>query len=135
MKKFFRKVVKTFKKLADANFLAFGRNVTSSMAAAVDQFPAPVPSLININNELDNFEELIISAKSRDKVQVWLKNQSRFSLEQMLSQLANYANAISTDAVVLAQSGFQLNKLPEPVQLERQPTWCSRTGLTVASLF
>ncbi len=35
MKKFFRKVVKTFKKLSDANFLAFGRNVTSSMAAAV----------------------------------------------------------------------------------------------------
>ncbi len=36
----------------------------------------------------------------------------------MLTQLANYVNATSTDAVVLAQSGFQLNKLPEPMQLE-----------------
>ncbi len=118
MKKFFRKVVKTFRKLADANFLAFGRNVTSSMAAAVDQFPTPVPTLVSINTELDNFESLINSAKSRDKVQVWLKSQSRFNLLLMLTQLANYVNATSTDAVVLAQSGFQLNKLPEPSQLE-----------------
>lgn len=117
MKKFFRKVVKTFKKFSDTNLLAFGRNVTSSMAAAIDQFPNPVPALEGINAELDNFDALIVSATSRDKVQVWLKRQSRFSLLLMLSQLANYVNATSTDAVVLAQSGFDLNKIPEPVQL------------------
>ena len=38
MKKFIRRVVKTFKKLADSNFLTFGQNVSVSMAAAVDIF-------------------------------------------------------------------------------------------------
>jgi hypothetical protein len=134
MKKFFRRVVKTFKKLADANFLAFGRNVTSSMAAAVDDFPTPVPSLVSINEELDNFDALMTSAKNRDKIQVWLKNQSRLNLLMMLSQLANYVNATTTDAVVLAKSGFPLNKIPEPVQLEAPTHLVLTDGLNSGEL-
>jgi hypothetical protein len=118
MKKFMRKVVKAFKKLSDANLLAFGKNVTVSMAAAVDIFPTPNPTLENINTELANFEDLIQSASSRDKVQVQLKNQTRFAVAVMLSQLADYVNSITSDAAQLVQSGFELNKVPAPVELE-----------------
>jgi hypothetical protein len=97
MKKFFRRVIKAFKRLADAKLLAFGKHVTVSMAAAADIFPNPVPSLTDINAELDNFAGLIQTAASRDKVQVEQKRQSRFSLLQMLSQLADYVNATTTD--------------------------------------
>jgi hypothetical protein len=118
MKKFFRKVVKTFKMFSDARFLAFGNNVTVSMAAAVDIFPNPVPSLANINIMLGNFADVIQSAASRDKVQVELKKQIRFNLSQMLSQLADQVNATTTDPALLIRSGFDLNKLPTPVELE-----------------
>jgi hypothetical protein len=118
MKKIIRKVVKAFKRLSDANLLAFGNNVTVSMAAATGIFPTPIPTLESINTELGNFAELIQTAASRDKVQVQLKNQSRFNLLVMLSQLADYVNSITTEASQLVQSGFELNKVPVPVTLE-----------------
>ena len=117
MKKFIRKVVKTFKTFADAKLLTFGQNVTASMAAAVTTFPTPVPSLESINNELENYAQLLQTSASRDKVQVQLKNKSKFTLNQMLSQLADYVNSITTDAALLASSGFDLNKLPQPVTI------------------
>lgn len=118
MKKLIRKVVKSFKRLSDANLLAFGNNVTVSMAAAIDIFPTPIPSLESISDALGEFEELIQTASGRDKVQVQLKNQSRFNLLMMLSQLADYVNSITTEAAQLVQSGFELNKVPTPVTLE-----------------
>jgi hypothetical protein len=118
MKKFFRRVIKAFKRLADAKLLAFGKHVTVSMAAAADIFPNPVPSLTDINAELDNFAGLIQTAASRDKVQVEQKRQSRFSLLQMLSQLADYVNSTTTDPALLIRTGFELNKIPAPVELE-----------------
>lgn len=118
MKKFIRKVVKAFKRLSDATLLAFGNNVTVSMAAAVAIFPNPVPALAQINEELGNFAELLQTAASRDKVQVQLKNQSRFNLLLLLSQLADQVNATTTEAALLVQSGFELNKVPAPVELE-----------------
>jgi hypothetical protein len=117
MKKFFRKVVKTFKKLADSNLLTFGQNVTVSMATAVSTLPTPVPSLESINNERDNYAELLQTSANRDKVQVQLKNKSKFTLMQMLSQLADYVNSITTDPALLASTGFDLNKLPQPVTI------------------
>ena len=117
MKKFIRRVVKTFKRLTDSNFLTFGQNVTVSMAAAVDIFPTPVPSLGNINTELLKYEGLIQSAKNRDKVQVDLKNLSKFTLKMMLGQLADYVNATTSDSNSLLRSGFELNKVPQPVGL------------------
>jgi hypothetical protein len=118
MKKFFRKVVKAFKRLSDAKLLAFGNHVTVSMAAAVDIFPNPNPSLASINTVLGNFADVIQAAASRDKVQVELKRQVRFNLMQMLSQLADYVNATTTDPALLIRSGFDLNKIPTPVELE-----------------
>ena len=117
MKKFIRRVVKTFKRLADANLLAFGQNVTVSMAAAVDIFPTPVPAILDINEELQRYEGLLQTAKSRDKVQVNLKNISKFNLNTMLSQLADYVNATTSESSSLLRSGFELNKIPEPVGL------------------
>lgn len=118
MKKFIRRVVKTFKKLSDANFLAFGQNVTVSMAQATAIFPNPVPALAVINTELANYSDLIQTSASRDKVQVQLKNKSKFELTLMLSQLADYVNTTTTDSSELAQSGFELNKLPQPITLK-----------------
>ena len=117
MKKFIRRVVKTFKTLSDANLLTFAQNVTASMTAAVASFPTPVPSIASINTELANYAELLQTSASRDKVQVQLKNISKFTLTQMLSQLADYVNTTSTDSAVLASSGYELNKLPQPITI------------------
>ena len=117
MKKFIRRVVKSFKKLNDANLLTFGQNVMASMAAAVAKFPNPVPSLTAINAELANYAGLLQTSASRDKVQVQLKNISKFALNQMLSQLADYVNTTTTDSAELASTGFDLNKLPQPVTI------------------
>jgi hypothetical protein len=117
MKKFIRRVVKTFKKLSDSNFLTFGQNVTVSMAAAVDIFATPVPSITDINTELAKYAELLQSAKNRDKVQVDLKNLSKFTLKTMLGQLADYVNTTTSDSNSLLRSGFELNKLPQPIGL------------------
>ena len=117
MKKFIRRVIKTFKRLTDADLLAFGQNVTGKMAAAVATFPNPVPSLESINNELDNYAALLQSSATRDKVQVQLKNISKFNLNQMLSQLADYVNTTTTDSALLSSTGFELNKLPQPITI------------------
>ena len=117
MKKFIRRVIKSFKKLTDANILTFGQNVTASMAAAVATFPTPVPSLADINAELVKYAELLQTSASRDKVQVQLKNISKFSLTRMLSQLADYVNTTTTDSAALASSGFVLNKMPQPITI------------------
>ncbi|MGN6298335.1 MAG: hypothetical protein ACTHM7_16210 [Ginsengibacter sp.] len=87
------------------------------MAAAVAPFPTPVPSLESINTELGNYAELLQTSASRDKVQVQLKNKSKFTLKQMLGQLADYVNGITTDPALLASSGFDLNKLPQPITI------------------
>ena len=114
MKKFIRRVVKTFKKLTDANLLTFGQNVTVSMAAAVAKFPNPVPSLVDINSELVKYADLLQTSASRDKVQIQLKNISKFALNQMLTQLADYVNTTTTDSAALASTGFELNRMPQP---------------------
>ena len=119
MKKFIRRVVKTFKRLSDANFLTFTQNVTASMAAAVDIFTTPVPALTDINTELTKYGELVQSAKSRDKVQVDMKNLSKFALMTMLSQLADYVNTTTSDSTNLLRTGFELNKLPQPIGLQQ----------------
>ena len=117
MKKFIRRVIKSFKRLSDANILTFGQNVTASMAAAVATFPTPVPSLADINAELVKYAELLQTSASRDKVQVQLKNISKFALTRMLSQLADYVNTTTTDSAALASSGFVLNKMPQPITI------------------
>ena len=117
MKKFIRRVIKSFKRLSDANILTFGQNVTVSMAAAVATFPTPVPSLADINAELIKYAELLQTSASRDKVQVQLKNISKFALTRMLSQLADYVNTTTTDSAALASSGFVLNKMPQPITI------------------
>ncbi len=118
MKKFIRRVIKTFKRLSDANFLIFGQNVTVKMADAVDIFPTPVPSLTNINAELLRYEGLLQAAKNRDKVQVDAKNLSKFALKAMLGQLADYVNTTTSDSNNLLRTGFELNKMPQPVGLQ-----------------
>jgi hypothetical protein len=127
MKKFLRKVVKTFKQFADAKFLTFGQNVTASMALAVDVFPNPVPTLEDINAELANYATLLQLAAGRDKIQVALKNQSKQTLRDMLSQLTDYVNLTAQGVEAnLTKSGFELNKVPEPIALK------APTGLVLA---
>jgi hypothetical protein len=119
MKKFLRKVVKTFKQLADAKLLTFAQNVTTSMAKAVAVYPTPVPTLADVNTALDNYAGLLQLAADRSKVQVVLKNQAKRDLLVLMSQLADYVNLTGQgDEGVLVKSGFVLNKVPQPVSLK-----------------
>ena len=118
MKNFFRKVVKSFKKLSDSRILTFGQSVVTAMTQAVAVFPTPSPSLTEIGEELVNYSGLVTSAATRDKVQIVFKNQSKQTIMLMLSQLADYVNLIAQgDEAILAQSGFDLNKVPEPISM------------------
>ena len=118
MKKFIRRVVKTFKRLSDARLLAFGQNVTVCMAAAVDAFPNPTPTLADINTELAKYAGLLQTSATRDRVQVELKNQSKYALHVMLSQLADYINGVTSDAAQLVRTGYEMNKIGQPVTLK-----------------
>ncbi|KAA9037254.1 fibronectin type III domain-containing protein [Ginsengibacter hankyongi] len=119
MKKFLRKVVKSFKKLAEANLLTFSQNVATSMANAIAEFPTPTPPLADINTAIGIYAELLQAAAGRDKVQVVMKNLSKQNLLLLLSQLADYVNLTAQGAEdLLAKSGFTLNKVPEPVALD-----------------
>jgi hypothetical protein len=119
MKKYLRKVVKSFKQLADANLLTFAQNVVPSMAAAVETFPTPVPAITVITNQISTYVELLQSSAGSNKVQVALKNQSKQSLLQMLGQLADYVNLPAQgDNAELAESGFNLNKIPQPISMK-----------------
>ncbi len=118
MKKFLRKAVKSFKKLADAKLFAFAQGVSASMAAAVDVFPTPTPTLVELNNAIGEYVELMQLARSRDKIQVVLKNLSKQNVLLLLSQLTDYVNLTAQGAEdVLTRSGLDLNKVPEPVAL------------------
>jgi hypothetical protein len=118
MKNYLRKIVKSFKGLAEAKLLTFAQNVTASMAIANAEFPTPTPPLADINLELASYSDLLQTSASRDKVQVSLKNQSKQNLLLMLSQLADYVNLIAQgNEAWLTMSGFELNKIPEPVKL------------------
>ena len=119
MKKFLRKVVKSFKKLAEADLLAFSQDVSASMAAAVDVFPTPTPTLIELNNAIGNYSEAMQLARGRDKVQVVMKNLSKQNLLLLLSQLTDYVNLTAQGAEdLLAKSGLYLNRVPEPVTMD-----------------
>ena len=119
MKNFIRRVVKAFKQLSEAKILTFAQNVTASMAGAVTVFPTPVPALADINDQITAYAGYLQSAASRDKVQVQYKKQAKTELLLMLSLLADYVNFTGQgDAAILAQSGFDLNKIPEPITLK-----------------
>jgi hypothetical protein len=49
------------------------------------------------------------------------KNISKFNLLIMLSQLADYVIATTSDSASLLRSGFELNKLPQPIGMQ-EPT-------------
>src|ERR1019366_1259693 len=119
MKKVLRKVVKSFKQLADAKLLTFGQNVTASIANAVGVFATPTPPLADVNSELGNYANLLQTAAARDKIQVALKNESKQNLLLLLSRLADYVNLTAQgNEAVLAMSGFDLNKVPQPVNIK-----------------
>ena len=118
MKNYARKVVKSFKNFADAVLLTFSQNVAVSMANAVAQYPTPTPSLEDVGAEISNYTELLQTSANRDKIQVALKNESKQNLLYLLSQLADYVNLTANgNEAVLTMSGFDLNKVPEPVTL------------------
>jgi hypothetical protein len=127
MKKFLRKAIKAFKKLTDSAFLTYGQAVTAAMANAITSFPNPNPSLKDINDELANYSGLLQTAKSRDKVQVSLKNDSRSLLETMLSSLTDFVNSLAAGNLsMLEETYMDLNKVPEPQKLK------APTGLTLS---
>ena len=119
MKNLLRKVVKTFKQFADAKLFTFAQNVTTSMANAVAVFPTPTPTLADVNTAIGNYVELLQLAADRSKSQVMLKNQAKQALLALLSDLADYVNFTGRgDGGVLVLSGFDLNKIPQPVSLK-----------------
>ena len=77
MKKIFRRIIKTFKRKADAALLNFAGTVVTNMGNATDVFPAPVPALPTVSDAVATFGNLITKASTKDKVQVKLKNQAR----------------------------------------------------------
>jgi hypothetical protein len=118
MKKIIRKVVKSFKRLSDSKLLTFGQTVVAAVGGAPGVFPTPTPVLADITTQLNAYRDLIQTSATRDKVQVEFKNQAKAALNLMLSQLADYVNLTAQgDAAILAQSGFALNKIPEPITL------------------
>ena len=129
MKKYSRKVVKSFKQLADAALLAFARNVVASVAGAADSFPDPRPALAAISAEIDNYANLLQLSAGEGKVHIALKNQSKQTLRQLLSQLADYVNMLAQgNEVVMSKSGYDVSKMPEPIIMRAPERLVLRDG-------
>lgn len=129
MKKHVRKVVKTFKQLADAKQLTFAQHVVASMAIAVESFPAPTPALATISNEINNYANLLQQSAGEGKTPVVLKNQSKRTLRQMLSQLADYVNMMAQgNEVMLTKSGYDVSKVPQPIIMKAPERLVLRDG-------
>jgi hypothetical protein len=90
--------------------LVKARHIIESMTGNTS-FPTPVPALTVITTAADNYSNALAMANGKQATQ--LRAKTRTQLMLVLKQLGAYVNATANgDAVILAGSGFDLNKVP-----------------------
>lgn len=97
----------------DADFFAFASQVVFNMHNN-PHFPEPVPPLNTISELVNEFENALSDAATKNKVDIAVKNTLRKQLEHQLKRLALYVMYMADDEVaILLSSGYNLTKKPE----------------------
>ena len=104
------KIVISFTTLSDGNLESKALSIVDAMTDNPN-FPNPDPSLADVNAAVTEYSTALAGARTKDKVQVELKNIKRAALIAVLKSLAVYVNFTSKgDRSIMASSGFDVNK-------------------------
>jgi hypothetical protein len=103
-----------FNSLSDSSFSDKAESIYESMNGNAN-FPSPIPALADVSAAVTAYSTALITAQSRDKNDVAIKNQNRDALTDVLTQLASYVMLTANgDRAMLVSSGFDLAKEPQP---------------------
>lgn len=103
-----------FSKLRDAKLLTRGEHIVESMDGNTD-FPTPDPPITSVDKIVNQYSAALGKAENGTPADVIDKNDKRLSLEDALRTLAIYCLTVTTDAKILAGSGFPLAKVPAKI--------------------
>ena len=128
------KLILSFTKFSDGNLVNKAGSINQLMTGNPD-FPTPAPPLAELTTAIADFVSARIDAATGDKVKIAAKNQARRVLEGVLTQLGMYVMYICNgDVVMLAGSGFDLAKQPEPNPLEQPGVVTVSNGISTGEL-
>jgi hypothetical protein len=124
----------SFARYSDDAFATKGTSIYQMMLGN-PAFPSPVPPLADVKAALDAYQAALIDAVTKDKVKVIAKKEARQALETVLLQLGYCVQYLANgNDTVLASSGFDLSKQPEPVMLEQPGMVTVSSGITAGEL-
>ena len=104
------KIVISFTTLSDGNLESKALSIVDAMTDNPN-FPTPDPTLAELNAAVTEYSTALAGARTKDKVQVELKNIKRAALIAVLKNLAAYVNFTSKgDRSIMASSGFDITK-------------------------
>ncbi|MBK8500448.1 MAG: hypothetical protein IPL52_16910 [Flavobacteriales bacterium] len=103
-------------KLAVLKLLALLNNVIDKLTANALVFPAPPVTLLALQNLSDQLTAAIAAATGGGVEARAVRNNLVLEVRSALRLVADYVRIVSNgDAALLAKSGFELRKLPEPI--------------------
>ena len=130
-------IVNGFQNLSDANLETKTQYIITKMTDN-PHFPTPVPTLQAIEDALTAFTAAAMAAKTGDKVAILDRDQKKETVANLLHEETLYVMYVAKgDKVVLASSGFDLSKDPEPAPPIGKPTGLvvSTDGLNTGKAF
>jgi hypothetical protein len=105
-----------------ADLVGKTQHVVGKMTGNVN-FASPSPSLADVTAALTNLETAIPAAQDRSSSAIATKNSSAKKLSGLLVQLARYVNSVAGGDIDMAvSSGFELAKVPDPIDKLEAPT-------------
>jgi hypothetical protein len=103
-------------KLAVLQLLALLNNVIDKMTANAATFPAPPITIAALKTLRDNFTAAIAAATDGGANDRAVRNNLVLEVRSALRIVADYVRSVCNgDAALLTLSGFELSKLPEPI--------------------
>ncbi|MDP4286034.1 MAG: fibronectin type III domain-containing protein [Bacteroidota bacterium] len=123
-----------FRKYTDANFEKKAQSILICMTGN-PAFSSPIPTLEELQIAIDAYTAALTASEERSKQSVVNKNQSRKALEEVLRQLGLFVMYVANgDAAILASSGYDLTKQPEPQHLVNPGLVMMKDGITAGTL-
>ncbi len=108
--------------LKPAELVGKSEHVEAEMTGNVS-FATPTPSIASITAARIALSAAIKAAEGGAHAAVATKNQAAKNLANMLTKLARYVNSVAAGDVDMAvSSGFELAKLPDPIDKLEAPT-------------
>ncbi len=115
------KITTGFSRFSDPDFGNKASGIQIAMTGNAD-YPNPIPTMADVGTQVTDFLNKLSVAQSRDRNAIAAKNQARLLLTDTLKTLGNYVTLTANgDRQMLISSGFDLNKLGEPVPPLKKP--------------